>query len=298
MAEGAGVRAARSDDGPCRGAVDLIRALAPSLPDGLSCSAAGTVDRHRPRARGGDGDAGACFVVSPVFRPDGDRRLPTRRDVPAMPGCFSPTEILAAPRERWPTSSRVFPATMLGPQFLKDVRARPLPQVKLMPTGGRGRWITRANGFRGRARSPWASARRCSTARAIDSGPLRRHRRQRAERWSANVARRARLKARRTRGRIISRPRAAVETRLPVRLIVRRGAERAGNLESLAVLAGSAGDRPACRRRNFSVLPSKLIGRGQPGRRCCRDAAASRTDGPSSTSHVSSFGSPGAGSHR
>jgi len=29
----------------------------------------------------------------------------------------------------------VFPATALGPQFIKDVRA-PLPQVRLMPTGG------------------------------------------------------------------------------------------------------------------------------------------------------------------
>jgi len=39
----------------------------------------------------------------------------------------------------------VFPATMLGPQFIKDVRA-PLPHVKLMPTGGvtldnAGDWI-------------------------------------------------------------------------------------------------------------------------------------------------------------
>jgi 2-dehydro-3-deoxyphosphogluconate aldolase / (4S)-4-hydroxy-2-oxoglutarate aldolase len=39
----------------------------------------------------------------------------------------------------------VFPATALGPQFIKDVRA-PLPQVKLMPTGGvtldnAGDWI-------------------------------------------------------------------------------------------------------------------------------------------------------------
>jgi len=40
---------------------------------------------------------------------------------------------------------KVFPATSLGPQFIRDVRA-PLPQVKLMPTGGvtldnAGAWI-------------------------------------------------------------------------------------------------------------------------------------------------------------
>jgi 2-dehydro-3-deoxyphosphogluconate aldolase/(4S)-4-hydroxy-2-oxoglutarate aldolase len=40
---------------------------------------------------------------------------------------------------------KVFPATSLGPQFIKDVRA-PLPALKLMPTGGvslenAGDWI-------------------------------------------------------------------------------------------------------------------------------------------------------------
>src|SRR5204863_681065 len=55
-------------------------------------------------------------------------------DVAAMPGCFSPTEILAA-HECGADVVKVFPATSLGPQFIKDVRA-PLPQVKLMPTGG------------------------------------------------------------------------------------------------------------------------------------------------------------------
>ena len=51
-----------------------------------------------------------------------------------MPGCFSPTEIFAA-YELGADIVKVFPATSLGPQFIKDVRA-PLPQVKLMPTGG------------------------------------------------------------------------------------------------------------------------------------------------------------------
>jgi 2-dehydro-3-deoxyphosphogluconate aldolase/(4S)-4-hydroxy-2-oxoglutarate aldolase len=40
---------------------------------------------------------------------------------------------------------KIFPATALGPQYIKDVRA-PLPQVRLMPTGGvspdnAGDWI-------------------------------------------------------------------------------------------------------------------------------------------------------------
>ena len=88
-------------------------------------------------------DAGARFVVSPVFRREVIRAC-HERNVPVMPGCFSPTEILDA-HDAGADIIKVFPATMLGPQFLKDVRA-PLPQVKLMPTGGvtldnAGDWI-------------------------------------------------------------------------------------------------------------------------------------------------------------
>lgn len=87
--------------------------------------------------------AGARFVVSPVFRPEIIAACHAR-DVAVMPGCFTPTEILAA----WELGAdivKVFPATALGPTFFKDLRG-PLPQVKLMPTGGvtltnAGDWI-------------------------------------------------------------------------------------------------------------------------------------------------------------
>jgi 2-dehydro-3-deoxyphosphogluconate aldolase / (4S)-4-hydroxy-2-oxoglutarate aldolase len=122
------------------GAVDLIRTLAPTLPPGVLLGAGTVTDVATARAVI---DAGACFVVGPVFRPDVIAAC-HERDVPAMPGCFSPTEILAA-HECGADIVKVFPATMLGPQFLRDVRA-PLPQVKLMPTGGVtldnvGEWI-------------------------------------------------------------------------------------------------------------------------------------------------------------
>ena len=54
--------------------------------------------------------------------------------MPALPGCFTPTEILDA----WEAGAdivKVFPATALGPPYIRDVRG-PLPQLKLMPTGG------------------------------------------------------------------------------------------------------------------------------------------------------------------
>jgi 2-dehydro-3-deoxyphosphogluconate aldolase / (4S)-4-hydroxy-2-oxoglutarate aldolase len=112
------------------GAVGLIRDLAPSLPQGFLLGAGTVTDAETARAVI---DAGAMFVVGPVFRPE-VIRVCHEHDVAAMPGCFSPTEILAA-HECGADVVKLFPATSLGPQFIKDVRA-PLPQVKLMPTGG------------------------------------------------------------------------------------------------------------------------------------------------------------------
>ena len=138
MAEG-GVRALEVTMTVPR-AVDLIRELAPALPDGFLLGAGTVTDVATAHAVI---DAGASFVVGPVFRPDVIAAC-HERDVAAMPGCFSPTEILAA-HECGADIVKVFPATALGPQFIKDVRA-PLPQVKLMPTGGvtpdnAGEWI-------------------------------------------------------------------------------------------------------------------------------------------------------------
>jgi 2-dehydro-3-deoxyphosphogluconate aldolase/(4S)-4-hydroxy-2-oxoglutarate aldolase len=121
-------------------AIDLIRELAPGMPEGFMLGAGTVTDAATARAVI---DAGAAFVVGPVFRRDVIAAC-HERDVPAIPGCFSPTEILAA-HDAGADIIKVFPATTLGPQFIRDVRA-PLPQVKLMPTGGvtiqnAGDWI-------------------------------------------------------------------------------------------------------------------------------------------------------------
>ena len=122
------------------GAVGLIRELAPTLPPGFLLGAGTVLDAE---TAGRVIDAGAQFVVSPVFRLETIRAC-HERGVPSMPGCFTPTEILNA----WDAGAdivKVFPATALGPAFFKDIRG-PLPQVKLMPTGGvtldnAGEWI-------------------------------------------------------------------------------------------------------------------------------------------------------------
>lgn len=111
-------------------AIELIAELAPTLPREFLFGAGTILDAETARRAIA---AGAQFLVSPIFRPE---VIATghQSDVPVMPGCFSPTEIYSA----WEAGAdiiKVFPATSVGPGYLKDIRG-PLPQVKLMPTGG------------------------------------------------------------------------------------------------------------------------------------------------------------------
>jgi 2-dehydro-3-deoxyphosphogluconate aldolase/(4S)-4-hydroxy-2-oxoglutarate aldolase len=122
------------------GAVEHIRRIAPTLPAGFMLGA-GTVTDADTVAR--VVDAGASFIVSPVFRP-ALLKAAAAHGILAAPGCFSPTEVLDA----WEAGAKlvkVFPATALGPGYLKDLRG-PMPYLRLMPTGGvtvdnAGDWI-------------------------------------------------------------------------------------------------------------------------------------------------------------
>ena len=121
-------------------AVSLIEQLAPSLPSDILLGAGTVTDAATALAVI---DAGARFVVGPVFRRDVMDAC-RERDIAVAPGCFSPTEIFEA-AEYGADIVKVFPATSLGPQYIKDLRA-PLPHLKLMPTGGvtldnAGDWI-------------------------------------------------------------------------------------------------------------------------------------------------------------
>jgi len=77
--------------------------------------------------------AGAKYVVSPVFKTS-IIELSHKYDIPAMPGCFTPTEIYKA-HESGADIIKVFPADVTGMKFFKAVKA-PIPFLKLMPTGG------------------------------------------------------------------------------------------------------------------------------------------------------------------
>src|SRR5215831_13720497 len=69
-------------------AVELIRELAPALPAGFLLGAGTVTDAATARAVI---DAGAAFVVGPVFRPDVIAAC-HGCDVPVMPGGSTPTE--------------------------------------------------------------------------------------------------------------------------------------------------------------------------------------------------------------
>ncbi|MGE5262039.1 MAG: bifunctional 4-hydroxy-2-oxoglutarate aldolase/2-dehydro-3-deoxy-phosphogluconate aldolase [Acidobacteriota bacterium] len=79
--------------------------------------------------------AGAEFIVMPVLD-RGAIETAHRADVPVMPGAYTPTEILTA----WEWGAdlvKLFPASAGGPAYLQAILA-PLPQVRLVPTGGVG----------------------------------------------------------------------------------------------------------------------------------------------------------------
>lgn len=111
-------------------AIEVIRTMARTKPAGVVIGAGSVLDPETARAAI---LAGAEFVVSPATNFD-TIRLCIRYGVPVMPGAMTPTEIVAA----WQAGAdivKIFPATSVGPKYFKDIHG-PLPQIRLMPTGG------------------------------------------------------------------------------------------------------------------------------------------------------------------
>ena len=111
-------------------ALEVIRSVRQALGDRVLLGAGTVLDPETARAAI---LAGAEFIVAPTLNLD-VIRLCRRYGKLAMPGAFTPTEILTA----WEAGAdvvKVFPADVVGPAFFKALRG-PLPQVRLMPTGG------------------------------------------------------------------------------------------------------------------------------------------------------------------
>ena len=79
-------------------------------------------------------NAGAQFIVSPALNLE-TIALCRAKEVPVMPGALTPTEVVTA----WNAGAdlvKVFPCGSVGgASYVKNLKA-PLPQIKLIPTGG------------------------------------------------------------------------------------------------------------------------------------------------------------------
>ncbi|GAB6165388.1 bifunctional 4-hydroxy-2-oxoglutarate aldolase/2-dehydro-3-deoxy-phosphogluconate aldolase [Thermostilla marina] len=77
--------------------------------------------------------SGAEFIVAPTVNRD-VIAMCKRYSKPVMPGAFTPTEVLTA----WEAGAdvvKIFPSDVVGAKYLKVLKG-PLPQVRMMPTGG------------------------------------------------------------------------------------------------------------------------------------------------------------------
>jgi 2-dehydro-3-deoxyphosphogluconate aldolase / (4S)-4-hydroxy-2-oxoglutarate aldolase len=113
------------------GAVPLIRELTSRFGDEIVVGAGTVLDAETARACM---MSGAAFVVSPILDVavvECCRAL----GVPVIPGALTPTEIVRAARAAGDVV-KVFPSGALGgPTYLRSILA-PLPNLKLIPTGG------------------------------------------------------------------------------------------------------------------------------------------------------------------
>jgi len=112
------------------GAVEVLRTLSGALGNRVLLGAGTVLDLETAKRFI---DAGARFIVSPVYRRE-LLQLCHAYDVAVAPGCFTPTEIFDA----WEAGSdfvNVFPATSLGPAYFGELRG-PLPHLPIIATGG------------------------------------------------------------------------------------------------------------------------------------------------------------------
>lgn len=76
---------------------------------------------------------GASFIVSPIVNEE-VMHFCTTKNIPIFPGAYTPLEMYRA-SQLGATAVKVFPASQLGPGYIKDVLAA-LNTLKLLPTGG------------------------------------------------------------------------------------------------------------------------------------------------------------------
>ena len=111
-------------------ALEVIRRVRKELGDSIVLGAGSVLDPETARAAL---LAGAEYIVAPSTNLE-VIRLCRRYGKVVMPGALTPTEVVAA----WEAGAdvvKIFPSDLGGPPYLKALRA-PLPQIRMMPTGG------------------------------------------------------------------------------------------------------------------------------------------------------------------
>lgn len=111
-------------------AIEVIRRVREELGDSVVLGAGSVLDPETARAAL---LAGAEYIVGPSLNLE-VIRLCRRYGKVVMPGALTPTEVVAA----WEAGAdvvKIFPSDLGGPPYLKALRA-PLPQIRMMPTGG------------------------------------------------------------------------------------------------------------------------------------------------------------------
>jgi 2-dehydro-3-deoxyphosphogluconate aldolase/(4S)-4-hydroxy-2-oxoglutarate aldolase len=109
---------------------DAISSVVEVMGDAVAIGAGTVLDPETARAAMLQG---ASFIVTPTTNIE-TIQMCRRYDVPTVIGAFTPTEMLTA-WEGGATFVKLFPASAVGPKYIKDVHG-PLPQIPIIPTGG------------------------------------------------------------------------------------------------------------------------------------------------------------------
>lgn len=113
-------------------ALESVEALAQSM-KGKALVGAGTV--LDPASAAAAIRAGAAFLFAPNLNEEVIKTA-NRYGRMVIPGVMTPTEMVRA-AEAGALAVKLFPANVVGPGFIKQVRA-PLPHIPIIPTGGIG----------------------------------------------------------------------------------------------------------------------------------------------------------------
>lgn len=110
-------------------AIHLIRSKYPDM----LCGAGTVVNIEQAEEAA---EAGAAFIVSPGFSTE-VIEFAVGKNIPVLPGCCTPTEIIAAMRYNLKVV-KFFPAKQYGGLETIKALAAPFPGIRFMPTGGIG----------------------------------------------------------------------------------------------------------------------------------------------------------------